>query len=541
MSQAAFNIFDALSAWSKTLSNWQRCLLVKLVGAVDFPDEALDEVYREYLMDQQLAIAEVPRAAWDIALPQTQVGAPTAASVMSAMTALTGINALAAGETLTFGRKLTVIYGPNGAGKSGYARVLKAACFTRSKQTAILGDVKLAKHKQPTPSATFAFDDGSNTTFVYKEPCQRLRDNFAVFDSTCVRVHLDERNAFQVMPYLFDVFPRMVEVFGKLQRKLRDDIAPRSHATDKFAIPGSTSEVATLLAALTAQTNLVRLKALAVFGNEERARLEAVAQQLATLRTTDPKEIIRQNEQRITDLDALKVSLSSLHTAVPPALAEQMTNAVTQIQTLTDKAAALSAAQLGEEPVQPIGTAAWRDLLAASIAYNAEAYPNEAFPPKADAARCVLCHQVLDEDSAARLMRFYQFATSDVEAQLSQAKTTLAGYGTKLSKLSLAFFDDGSVARRTLTEVDAAVGAAVSGHVAGYRDVIAVLVQAVASVSAPGLNVLNHDLVSARITELVERLKSDNDALRQKDPKVLMESLVAEERLLLDRQVLAGH
>lgn len=540
MSQAAFNVFDALSAWGKTLSNWQRCLLVKLVGAVDFPDEALDEVYREYLMDQQLATAEMPRATWDIALPQIQGGPTTASSVVTAMTALTGVNALAPGETLTFGRKLTVIYGPNGAGKSGYARVLKAACFTRSKQTAILGDVKLAKHKQPTPSATFAFDDGSSTTFVYKEPCQRLRDNFAVFDSTCVRVHLDERNAFQVMPYLFDVFPRMVEVFGKLQRKLRDDIAPRSHATDKFAIPGSTSEVATLLATLTAQTNLVSLKALAVFGDEERARLESVVQQLATLRTTDPKEIIRQNEQRITDLDALKVSLSGLHAAVSPALAEQIINAVKQIQTLTEKAAALSAAQLGEEPVQPIGTAAWRDLLAAAIAYNAEAYPDEAFPPKADAARCVLCHQVLDEDGVARLTRFYQFATSDVEAQLGQAKTTLAGYGTKLSKISLAFFDEGSVARRTLTEVDAAMVAAASSHVEGYREVIGALARAVSGAFDPGLSMLDHDPVSARITELVKRLKSDNDALRQKDPKVLMESLMTEEQFLLDRQVLSG-
>jgi hypothetical protein len=152
----------------------------------------------------------------------------------------------------------------------------------------------------------------------------------------------------------------------------------------------------------------------------------------------------------------------------------------------------------------------------------------------------VLCHQVLDEDGIARLTRFYQFATSGVEAQLGQAKTTLAGYGTKLSKISLAFFDEGSVARRTLTEVDAAMAAAVSSHVEGYREVIGALARAVAGAFDPGLSMLDHDPVSVRITELVERLKSDNDALRQKDPKVLMGSLMAEERLLLDRQVLSG-
>ncbi|MGA4814766.1 hypothetical protein ACPA9J_02625 [Pseudomonas aeruginosa] len=88
--------------------------------------------------------------------------------------------------------------------------------------------------------------------------------------------------------------------------------------------------------------------------------------------------------------------------------------------------------------------------------------------------------------------------------------------------------------------MDAAMAAAVSSHVEGYREVIGALVRAVAGAFDPGLSMLDHDPVSVRITELVERLKSDNDALRQKDPKVLMESLMAEERLLLDRQVLSS-
>ena len=34
------------------------------------------------------------------------------------MTSISGVNALAAGETLSFGPKLTVVYGPNGAGNA---------------------------------------------------------------------------------------------------------------------------------------------------------------------------------------------------------------------------------------------------------------------------------------------------------------------------------------------------------------------------------------------------------------------------------------
>ncbi|PPS31409.1 hypothetical protein BVY12_20240, partial [Pseudomonas amygdali pv. morsprunorum] len=235
MSEPNFSILDALSTWGKTLPGWQNFLLKKLVTAVELTDESLDEVFGKYLIDQGLGESDGV-VGWDVALPQHQAGAATVVSSLTAMTSVLGVNSLAAGETLSFGPKLTVVYGPNGAGKSGYARVLKSACFTRSKETSILGDVRLAKSKHPVPTATFAFDDGSHVAFVHQEPCQRLRDGFAVFDSTCIRVHLDERNVFQVMPYLFDVFPRMVTTFGKLQTKLRDQITRRTPVAEKFAM-----------------------------------------------------------------------------------------------------------------------------------------------------------------------------------------------------------------------------------------------------------------------------------------------------------------
>jgi len=51
MAQPAFNIFDVLSAWGKTLPGWQHFLLSKLVVTVELTDETLDEVFAEYLID----------------------------------------------------------------------------------------------------------------------------------------------------------------------------------------------------------------------------------------------------------------------------------------------------------------------------------------------------------------------------------------------------------------------------------------------------------------------------------------------------------
>lgn len=539
MTQPTFNIFDALSAWGKTLPTWQHFLLSKLVEEVELSDAVLDEVFSEYLIEQNLAAPGAVRVVWDMALPQFQPGAPAAASALTMMTDVFGVNALAAGETLSFGPKLTVIYGPNGAGKSGYARVLKSACFTRSKDIGILGDVKLAKSKQPKPTAKFSFDDGSAVDFVQQEPCQRMRDGFAVFDSTCVRVHLDGRNAFQVMPYLFDVFPRMVAVFTDLQTKLRDQITRRTPTADKYAIHNSTSEVATALSALTAQTDLTRLRALAVYGEAEAARLSAIEQQLVELRTTDPKEIIKRNEQRIADLKAINASIGALPQEIQPSLVQGIADAASRIAALVEQGSALSAARFGGEPVQPVGTRAWLDLLTAAITYGEEAYPGASFPPQTEDARCVLCQQTLDAASADRLSKFYQTATSDVEAQLAAARRTLKSHSVTLGKIGLSFFGEESAARRTVQELDAALAAEIVLHVEGFRTVIGVLNDAVAAEAAPVLSLLAYDAVSDRVSALVDRLDQDNGKLRQSDPQVLIDALLLEQQLLKDRQLLA--
>ena len=55
MKQPAYNIFNSLSAWGKTLPGWQHFLLSKLVATDELLDETINEVFAEYLIDQHLA------------------------------------------------------------------------------------------------------------------------------------------------------------------------------------------------------------------------------------------------------------------------------------------------------------------------------------------------------------------------------------------------------------------------------------------------------------------------------------------------------
>lgn len=69
-----FNIFEALSIWDERRTG--STFFWWLVATDDLPDEDLDEVFSEYLIDQHLAGPEAVRVTWDMALPQFQVDAP---------------------------------------------------------------------------------------------------------------------------------------------------------------------------------------------------------------------------------------------------------------------------------------------------------------------------------------------------------------------------------------------------------------------------------------------------------------------------------
>lgn len=540
MTKASFNIFDELSAWGKTLSVWQRCLLTKLVDANDLSEADIDQVLNEFLIDQGLVTHNDMRGDYVVAAPKFQSTVPQSPPHLQTMIDVSGVNALTVGEELLFGPKLNVVYGPNGSGKSGYARVLKAASFTRSHETKILGDVRLEKAQQTTPTAKFVFSDGSSAVFIYQKPCPRLRDNFAVFDSTCIRVHLDERNAFHVMPYLFDVFPRMVKAFGRLQKKLSEQIASRSPASDKFSIPNSDSVVAQALAALTAKTDLPTLSKLAVFGEIETSRLEEVGKKINELRSTDPKQLIKQNQQKIADLQSLLTSLAAAATGITTDLITKIAQEIDKTKQLAEKSAALSVAQFGGEPVQPVGTSAWRQLLAAAITYHQEAYPDDTFPPiNADNPRCVLCQQELDTKASDRLARFYQLATSDVEALITTSKSELDALSKKLSKANTGFFTAESAARRTLKDLDTALEADIAAHVAQCDSLKLDLVQSIANLSVP-IGEPPVDTVSKRIKELSQHIAKENEDLTLKDPNEIIKSLLTEQKLLEDRKILSG-
>jgi len=194
-----FSIFDELKNWSKSLKDWQRLALLKILKRGKIDEQDIQSIYEEFKVNNGLTETSADRQNYkidDSFIPETpQKKDPL---LLHKICDVKGVNAIVEGQELYCGPKLTVIYGPNGSGKSGYARIIKAACFTRSPNKAIHGNVNRPMEDRQNPSATFIFSNHPKIDFIDDHPCPELRDNFAVFDSSCIRVHIDEENDFNI-------------------------------------------------------------------------------------------------------------------------------------------------------------------------------------------------------------------------------------------------------------------------------------------------------------------------------------------------------
>jgi energy-coupling factor transporter ATP-binding protein EcfA2 len=453
MADSAYSIFTELNEWFAHMETWQQCALSLMIAKDGISETDLATIVSEFLWDKELQPLPKQRSSYALAVPVSKNNSHPVPR-LSAIKSVVGVNALAPDQCLSVGRDLTVIYGPNGSGKSGYARLMKASCFTRSLSVDILGNIHVPADTRPVPSAVFELDGSREVMFRLGDPCPELRDNFAVFDSSCVRVHLDSKNTFNVTPYLFDIFPRMVDLIETLNLRLQGMILARTPDLTQFFIPGGQSEVSQLLANLAADSDISRLVQLARYGEDEAQSLILFEGQLDDLKKSDPATLIKQRSRMVEDLQTLTAKVASIRDLLNKTRATIIAAVREEIQALEQQAAAVSATSLSQEPLKPIGTQAWKALVLAAIEYNGEVYPGQLFPAVVQNVRCLLCHQPLEEDAKKRLERFFANVTSSIQASIADKHVQLQSLLLPLEVLDTSLIATDAGQRRTIEDLD---------------------------------------------------------------------------------------
>ena len=437
--------------WSTGRPDWQRDALRRILEKGSLVESDLLELDRICRAKHQVDTSNLS-AIQCVHLTQLHLPpAPGAAESVSLVSVgdFKNVNRLPPLQTIPLGAEigLTVIYGENGAGKSGYARVIKKACRARGVQPIIRPNA-FATAVAAKASAEIVFKVGGTEVpvkwidGVSADP--RLANVF-VFDASSAGHYVSEDSAAAFTPYGLDVLPTLSKVCDAIDELLKNSVAQKqssiSGAIANWKYDPNT-QVGKLIHGLSASTKEADINTYAGLDEQQTQRLQDLQEALKA----DPLQKAKETRAAAARLDSFAKKIAN----VAVDLADDKTAA---LKTLLDDAknadsAAKAFASGKFDSSFLIGTGAdlWHTLWDAAREYSiSAAYTDQAFPVTTGEARCVLCQQEVDEETAKRLASFEAFAKDTSQQLAVNAENEVVAAANKIALITALTAELGKV------------------------------------------------------------------------------------------------
>ncbi|OZI23836.1 hypothetical protein CAL26_10495 [Bordetella genomosp. 9] len=333
-----------------------------------------------------------------------------------------GIENLSPAHPLLFGDgNLTVVYGHNGSGKSGYTRLLKRASGKPRAQL-LYANVFEAVPAEQKCQIEYSSQGKLESSEWHADgaPIDALI-SLDVFDSDEAAFYLRSESSASYTPPLVAMFVALAAACDDVKRLLEED-----QDRDVSALPAAPAEYAGSAAILSYNSlkptlDAKALDAIVRWSDDDAAQLRSLGERL---NASDPAGLAQ--AKRNAELATRRIVDKIFQAGVA-----YNVDALAAIRGLRQSAdiarrAAVDAARVNSAKLDGVGEDSWRALWRAARAYSQLPYPDRDFPVTED-ARCVLCHQPLDEEAAHRLQEFEAFVQGAVEAAAERAETSYQG------------------------------------------------------------------------------------------------------------------
>ncbi|MDU5993518.1 MAG: ATP-binding protein, partial [Pseudomonas aeruginosa] len=356
-------VLETILDWSKDRPLWQRDALRRIIANGRLTDADIGELVDLCKQGKGAPVGALKAVPLEKAHLPANPGQTAAVSLLS-IADVTGVNNLAAGQTLGFEPNgITIIYGDNGAGKSGYARILKRAC--RARHAGKIEPNVYADQPPKRVGANIAYGVGG-----VPQPVEQWQNGanphatlsaVSVFDSDCASVHIREKNEVAFRPFGLDVPDELAAAC----QAVKDALAAEQKQLEKarnpiFAAPTwkATTAVGKTLAALNANTDAKKIETLAALSADESARLERLRADLS-------KNPTKAAAEQTVKADNVMRLITAVNSVVARTTDEELLAAAALARDARSKrdAARLAAEKaFTGEPLAGVGGETWRAL-----------------------------------------------------------------------------------------------------------------------------------------------------------------------------------
>ncbi len=526
--------------WLKHQDYWLQFSGNRLLEGESVTDELATITYKLFSEDWELVEKAEERT--EIAFKEitTAIASDASNLKLRLIKDIQNVNALQHGQTIEINENLTIVYGANGSGKTGYVRLLNNAFLSRGDKN-ILQNV-FVETASGEPTCSFVFQS-SGEPYQKVFPTDRASSEFsqfAVFDTTCMRVHLENDNQLNFTPTGFDFFEKVLHLFEAVKQKSFADISANRPTNTFIPLFTNPNHIQELILNLGVSSNEEAIIKAGTFTEEDAAELEMIKAEIERLKALNI-------QKQIAELEKLKRELTEFMQRQQAILACLTTEKIYYYLNLIDSfhhLQALSKEQgiksLEEYDIDLIGSKQWRDFIVSARSYasaiEANRNENPLYPSEND--NCLFCLQPLQEKENALVDTYWQFLKSEAERELNRIMQRIKETASELKGLNPAKFDDTTLLHSYLITV--------APDLVKKWEVIVKESEAVRQNLIKNLTALNKNLQTKSFAEntneflsIMQHIQTTIDELIAKNPDREIASLTFQLNLQSDRMLLS--
>lgn len=403
-----------LKGWFEKATHWQKDLFVQIwnggMTEEEMCNRAIKLIEQEH-MEVNHRIAAVTTFPGDITFGNSAGNRV----ILTQISNIKGVGALAPREPLSFGDGLTVVYGQNGCGKSSYVRILKALANPLHAD-AVLGNVYRKSQEEPEATATFTID-GIQKSVVWNKSLKK-KYPIQIYDAIEADRFVNKENEVIYEPKVLATITKMAAMYDRLSTYFSQIAEDTEKKMPKLSQELVLSTTAAEFAALSSQTGLTNFIKEHPWTDAEKEELNTIE---AGLRESDPEQAARTKaaQREIIRNHGYEI-LKLLGYVSDDVRADYLEKRERQI--ITKKTAdLLVASSTGHSLLQEFGGDIWKTMWMRATEY-VRAAEGRADMPVTESGRCALCQQELDAEATERMKSFQAFSQSSAITESEVAR-----------------------------------------------------------------------------------------------------------------------
>ncbi|MCF5517451.1 AAA family ATPase, partial [Pseudomonas sp. PA-3-6E] len=376
-------IVDDFETWLGERSRWLQTAAKNLIDTKKPPtDDKIKELSRLCMVESRKE--EDP--GFGIVSPGSlALAASRPAILIEGISEVHGLNAIKSGATLPLGPgNITVFYGQNGSGKSGYARLLKQACGSRSKDE-IHPNVFIEEPEACRANFQVSAGQKKGTIeWTLNQGADPLLRHAQIFDSRTATQYMGKNEA-SYEPSQMKFVASLIAVSDKVSQHLTASKNALLSVLPQFPADLEVTEERRWLASIKPATNTAAIDKFCTYTPEHDAERIVIEGALAQKDVAGRLASITKEKQ---GLATVRLAMSQLKEKLSNETAQIVVSAKADAKEKRQSAQKFAQQLFSETPLEGVGEAVWQQLwVHARLFSQTHAYPDQPFPVVGEHAR----------------------------------------------------------------------------------------------------------------------------------------------------------